>query len=294
MKRKEYTPDIEPTEPLPQSDMRRNNGCFGIGNVSAFLSLLNVVKGDNECKFLFDFKKHRILLEASLLSGVACVSASLSAAHEPDSILLPLATDQPYPENIVVIVPSSAMCRVLTTLVHIQCDRIVIIPSDVDIQFDVLYKNRLKSQCTIRAFDAVDQQDLFQFMIIQSLDIQYTLTVTRNANTIMAYIPVSMTTDCELHIVVDRQQPYIYWETESTVTKIRLLMPITLHEQRDPQMSLRCTLLPDVVKIIRNVLKFTKHTNIQLSLSDTYPVQLSTDPIYGVCIRAFFGTKVET
>jgi hypothetical protein len=257
-----------------------NDSCFFIGDTAKFLNVLNLFKGDAEFRLRLNYDDGSIDLEAILMSGIIAIAAHI-VPEEADGILVysPLLRSRPIP--LVVCLETQTITKTLTLLckrpsaymsIHGDTEKIVIRAYDHD--------DSCTAESTINTIVRNDEEDV-EFKIF-STELEHAVTHTMVGNRWKDFLP-----DGEVNIRHESIAKRFVFRLVDVLCTTELYLPSTL-----PLGDVNVTMLPEVVKLFKQVVTVCPREEVTVCLDSNLPVFINV-PLGSGGLRVYLGTKED-
>ena len=260
---------------------------FIISNIGGFLSLLKILRNENEFTIRFNHGNGHIDIESMMLASVVAVGLHF-VPGENNMFTFSNSSMTDYKINTLRI-DSATFLRVFVRLYKIKHTRI---------QLHVLEETSLCIECfdgdmkvgsgTVNSID-IDSTDSEYFQILQpDMCMSYTIIISRKWTELSPLFQASSTE--ETTVSYKGSSDKLSWTSKDDSSVVTLYTDLS--EKERSVESVEICLLPSVVKLVRTILQFVEKRSITLSLSTELPLfsEASMDDS-GSFIRLFAGTK---
>jgi hypothetical protein len=263
---------------------------FYVGHVDSFIQIMKLVRNDPEFRIRMDFGLESMDIECLLMSGIVGIGIHLVKGEGAILVPSPVTRD----DVVTIRVNSNSFLSVFVKLMSLSYAYISIWIKENELGIDTYDRdhNLLGSGC-VRTLTLEDGDEDFMIIDEESREVlHYPIQETRLGSIWKTYFHAG--TDEDTIIQYDMKQSQITWTTNTTLTRICLVMKMTGTTQSRSMIPMQVCILPSVVQQLKQVIAVTCKNETTLSLCTELPLRMFTIlDTNGSFIRVYAGTKEE-
>lgn len=258
---------------------------FRISNINAFLSILKILRNENEFTIRFDHGNGHVDIESMMLASVVAVGIHFVPGDNSMFTCSMMTTET---KNTLRI-DSATFLRVFVRLYKIKHTLIQLyVSDDTSLCIECFDGDRKVGSGIVNTID-IDMNDSELFQIIQpDMDMSYSVKMSKKWTELSPFFQASSTEETTISYTANSDR--LVWKSKDDSSQVVLYTDLT--ESERAQENVQICVLPSVVKLVRTVLQFVEKLPITLSLSTELPLYahavIDSD---GSFIRVFAGTK---
>ena len=261
---------------------------FRIADVSAFMSLIKILRNDNEFHIRFDHTNGHIDIESMMMAGIVAVGIHIIPSDSG------MFTCHNMTRNTIDTfrVDSAGFLRVFVRLFKLKHEYFQLyVVDDTSICIECIHDNMVVGSGTINTLD-VDGDDSELFRITQDeMDMSFSLCMTRKWSEWKPFFQATMSEDTTISYTAGMDK--LVWTTADITSKIMMNSRVDGKEQNSCS-SVDVCILPSIVRLVRNIMQFSDKSDTTVSLDTELPLSIYSrmdTMTNGGFIRILAGTK---